>query len=65
MIEDENEKIPICSSCLEILTTNINFASHGYLYHKNCFTELNFESPISRQDFSFCLPVNNVVNVNV
>ena len=37
MIEEENEKNPICPICLEILTTKLNFASHGYLYQKNCF----------------------------
>ena len=37
------------------------FTSDGYLYDKNCFSKLNFKSPISRQDFSSYLPVNKLV----
>ena len=42
MIEEENAKLAICPICLETLTTNLYFASDGYLYDKNCFTKLNF-----------------------
>ena len=38
MIEEEIEKIAICPICLETLTTNLYFASDGYLYHEKCFT---------------------------
>ena len=62
MIEEGNEKTPLCPCCLETLTTNLYFASDDHLYHKNCFSELLFKSPISRQDFSYYLPVNRVVN---
>ena len=62
MIEEENEKITFCPICLENLTTFQYFASDGYLYHKNCFTKLDFKSPLSRQDFSYYLPVNKVIN---
>ena len=34
------------------------------MYDQNCFNKLNFESPISRQDFSYYLLVNKVVNGN-
>ena len=62
MIKEENEKIAICPICLETLTFNSYFASDGHLYHKNFFTKMNFKSPKSRQDFSYYLPVNKVVN---
>ena len=65
MINEDIEKIAICPICLEILTTNIYFASDSYLYHKNCFIKLNFKSAISRQDFSYYLPVNKVVKCKV
>ena len=55
MIEEKNEKIPLCPVCLETLTNNSYFASDEHLYHKNCFSKLSFKSPISRQDFSFYL----------
>ena len=65
MIEEEIEKIPLCPVCFETLTMNLYFASDSHLYHKNCFNKLNFKSPISRKDFSYYLPVNEVVNVKV
>ena len=65
MINEDNEKIANCSLCSETLATNLYFASDGYLYHKNCFAKLNFKSPISRQGFSYYLPVNKVVNGRV
>ena len=52
MIEEENEKIAIYPVCLKGLTTDLYFTSDDYLYHKKCFSKLNFKSPISRQDFS-------------
>ena len=65
MIEEENEKIRLCSVCLETLTTNLYFTSDKHLYHRNCFDKLNFKSPISRQVFSYYTPVNKVVNGKV
>ena len=47
MIELENEKIPICPVCLEILKIGVYFCSDGYLYDKSCFTKLEFKSPIT------------------
>ena len=60
MIEEENEKIPLCPVCLEILTTNLHFTSDNHLYHRNCFDKSNFKSPISGQVFSHYIPVNKV-----
>ena len=51
--------------CLENLTTGLYFTSDDYLYHKKCFSKLNFKSPISRQDFSYSVPVNRLVNDKV
>ena len=51
MIEKENDKTAICPSCLEISTANLYFASDGYLNNQNCFSNLNFQSPISTQHF--------------
>ena len=65
MIEEENEKIPLCPICLETLASDLNFASDNHLYHQISFTKLNFKSPISRQDFSYYLPVNKVINGKV
>ena len=62
MIQEETEKIAIFPVCLERLTTDIYFTSDDYLYHKKCFRKLNFKSPISRQDFSYHLPVNKLIN---
>ena len=62
MIEEEIEKVPLCPVCLETLTMNLYFVSDNYLYLKDCFGKLNFKSPISRQDFSYYLAVNKVVN---
>ena len=62
MIEEENEKIPLCPVCLETLMMNLHFASDNHLYHKNCFSILNYKSPLSRKVFSSYLPVNKVVN---
>ena len=62
MIEGENEKNPLFAISLETLKTDIYFTSDGYLCHKICFHELNFQSPISRQDFSYYFPVNKVAN---
>ena len=65
MIEEKNEKIAICPICLETLATNLYFASDGKLYDQNRFNKLNFKSSISRQDFSYYLPVNKLVNGKV
>ena len=65
MIDEENEKIPLCPVCLETLASDLYFASDNHLYHQICFIKINFESPISRQDFSYYLPVNKVVNGKV
>ena len=62
MTGEENEKIAICSICLETLKTDLYFASDDHLYQKNCFSKLNFKSPKSRQDFSYHLPVTKVIN---
>ena len=51
--------------CLESLTTDLYFTSDDYLYHKNCFSKLNYKSPITRQDFSYCLPISKLVNDEV
>ena len=50
---------------LENLTTDLYFTSDDYLYHKKRFSKLNFKSPIPRQDFSYYLPVNKLVNDKV
>ena len=65
MIEEENEKIAICPVCLESLTTDLYFTSDGYLYHIKCFSKLIFNSPISRQDFSYYFLPNKLVNDKV
>ena len=65
MIQEESEKIAICPVCLESLTTDLYYTSDDYLYHKKCFNKLNYKSRISRQDFSYYLPVNKVVNDKV
>ena len=62
MIDEENEKIPLCPVCLETLASDFYFAFDNHLYHQICSSKLNFRSPISRQDFSYYLPVNKVVN---
>ena len=62
MIEEENEKIPLCPVCLETLTTNLYYTSDNDLSHRNCFNKLNFKSPIPREVFLYYLPVNKVVN---
>ena len=62
MIKDKNEKIAICHVCLDGLTTDLFFTSDDYLYHKKCFNESNFKSPISRQ---YYLPVNKLVDDKV
>ena len=51
--------------CLEGLTTDLYFFSDNYLYPKKCFSNLNFESPISRQAFSCYFPTNKLVNDKV
>ena len=65
MINEENEKIAICLVCLESLTIDLQFTSDDYLYHKKCFSKLNHKNPITRQDFSYYLPVNELVNDKV
>ena len=65
MIKEENEKFAICPVCLETLVSGLYFASDNHLYHPICFSKLSFRSPISRQDFASCLPVNKVVNGKV
>ena len=62
MIQEAIEKISICPLCLEKLTTDLFFAFDDYLYHKKCFSKINFKSPISGQDFSYYLPINKLVN---
>ena len=52
MTEKEDKKIAVCPVCLDTLTTNSYFTSDGYLYHKNCFSNIKFKSPITRHDFS-------------
>ena len=47
MIQEENEKVSICPVSLENITTDLYFNSDDYLYHKKCFSKLNFKSPIS------------------
>ena len=64
-MDGENGKIPLCPICLETLKKKLYFASADHLYQKNCFSKLNFKSPISRQDCSYYLPVNKVVNGKV
>ena len=65
MIEEKNEKIPLCPLCLETLASDLYFASDNHLYHQICFSKLSFKSPISRQDFSYYLPLNKVINGKV
>ena len=65
MIEEENEKSPLCPVCLEILTTIFYFTSANHLYHRNCFDKINFKSPISTEGFLYYFPVNKVVNGKV
>ena len=65
MIKEENEKFAICPICLETLTNNLCFASDDHLFKKNCFSKTNFESPLSRQSFSYYLPVNKAVNAEI
>ena len=65
MIQEEIEKIAICTVCLESLTTDLYFTSDDCLYHRKCFSKINFKSPISRQDFSYYLLVNKLVNEKV
>ena len=65
MMEDEYEKIAVCRVCLESLTIDLYFISDNYLYHKNCFSKLDFRSPISRQFFLYCFPVNKLVNYKI
>ena len=65
MIEEDNEKTPLCPVCLEILMSDLYFASDKHLYQQISFCKLNFKSPISRQVFSNYLPVNKVVNSKV
>ena len=50
---------------IDLNDTNLYLASDDHLYHRNCFSKYYFESPISRQDFSYYLPVNKVVNGKV
>ena len=65
MIEEENEKIPLCPICLDTLTTNLYFTSDNHLYHRNCFDKLNFEIQNVEKKFLYYLPVNKVVNGKV
>ena len=65
MIDGENEKIPHCPVCLETLVTDLYFASDNHLYQQICFSKLNFKVPLSRQAFSYYLPVNEMVNGKV
>ena len=65
MIQEEIEKIAICPVCLESSTADLYFTSYVYLYHKKCFSKLNFKGPISRRDFSYYFPVNKLVNDKV
>ena len=58
-------KNSLCPVCLETFASNLYFASDNHLYHQICFSKLNFKSPISREDFSYYLPVNKVVNGKV
>ena len=51
--------------CLEGLTTDFYFTSDNYLYHKKCFSKLNYKNPITRQSFSYYLPKNKLVNEKV
>ena len=65
MIEEENEKIPLCPVCLGTLTTDFYFTSENHLHHRNCFDKLTFKSSLSRHVFSYYTPVNKVVNGKV
>ena len=51
--------------CPDSLTTDLYFTSDDYLYHKKCFSKLNFESPIARKDFLFFFPVDKQVNEKI
>ena len=35
------------------------------MYHRKCFSKLNFKKPISRQEFSYYVPVNKLVDDKV
>ena len=61
MIQEETEKIAICPVRLESLTTDLYYTSDDYVYHKKFFSKLNYNSPISRQDFSYYLPENKLI----
>ena len=65
MIQEQTEENAICPVCLEGSTTGLYFTSDDYLYHKKCFSELNFKSRITRQNFSYYLPENKLVNDKV
>ena len=51
--------------CLESLTSDLYFTFDDYLYHKKCCSKLNYKNPITRQNFSYYLPVNKLVNDKV
>ena len=51
MIQEEIEKKAICPVCLESLTTDLYFTSDDYLYHKKCFSKINYKNPITRRFF--------------
>ena len=51
--------------CLESLTTDLYFSSDDYLYHKKYFSKLSYNSPITRQDLSYYLPLNKLVSDKV
>ena len=51
--------------CSESSTTDLDFTSDDYLYHKKSFSNLNYKSPFTRQDFSYYQPANKLVNDKV
>ena len=56
MEEQSNEKNPLCPICSETLSTNLCLYSLGYLYDGKLVENL-IQSPISRQKYSYCIPV--------
>ena len=53
-----------CPICLQILKFDVLYCSDGYLYDRKCFDELDFKSPISREKFTFWLPLE-IINDNI
>ena len=55
----------VCPVCLEYIKNDFCFCSDGYLYNRKYSLNIKFNSPITRENFSYYMPIEKVLGNKV